>query len=98
MHIWHFQETTDKLLSLRIADEAQIKDLQRDKAALQERLVVLEAETAAQLEAQRLEFDSLKTKVSEVLTRLMSKAIGEQEATSLLSDLGCHVEYVEDVK
>ena len=59
----HTQETTEKLLSLRIADEAKIKELQQEKTCLQERLVVLQAETAAQLESQRQELDSLKAKV-----------------------------------
>ena len=92
------QETTDKLLGLRIADEAQIKELQQEKTCLEQRLVVLQAETSAQLEAQKVELEGLKTKVSEVLTNLMSKKISEQEATSLLHDLGCDVEYVEDVR
>ena len=85
-------------LEKRIAEEARIKELQRDKTGLQERLVVLQAEATAQLEAQRAELDGLKSKVSEVLTRLMSRKISEQEATSLLNDLGCEVEYVEDAK
>ena len=88
------QETTEKLLSLRIADEAHIKELQQEKVVLEQRITVLQTETAAQLEAHKEELDGLKAKVSDVLNNLVSKKVTEQEATALLQDLGCDVEFI----
>lgn len=88
------QETTEKLLSLRIADEAHIKELQQEKVVLEQRITVLQAETAAQLDAHKEELDGLKAKVSHVLNDLVSKKVTEQEATALLQDLGCDVEFI----
>lgn len=39
--------------------------------------------------------EELKTKVSNVVKRLMSKSITEQQATQELQELGCDVEFID---
>mmetsp|Transcript_5215 Transcript_5215/g.11390 ORF Transcript_5215/g.11390 Transcript_5215/m.11390 type:complete len:413 (+) Transcript_5215:78-1316(+) len=52
-----------------------------------------------QLQQEKQEYEAtlerLKNSVSDVLQRLFAKSITEHEATSLLNELGCSVEYVE---
>jgi Na+/phosphate symporter len=73
-------------------EHEMVQSLEVEKQALEAKLAGLQEETAAQVRKYEEDFKFLKAKVTNVLTRLMSKAISEQEAIAELQELGCKVE------
>lgn len=55
----------------------------------------LKIDQQAELEAYQQQLDDLRTKVSDVMSKLVNKNITEQEATEAIRDLGCEVEFVD---